>query len=299
VFVLVSSYKIPETIQDLKKYQEAGLQYNECNYYDSLVLYDELLAKYNRSVPIALNLVDASMEQQNYYYASYIINTYLVGRELNDGDYNAVTKHIDLLDKYYGVVAKIDEISAEADQKKMADMERIQYLSQQVNQLDEQEFDKSMKLFYSAMMESDNEKGLLILKQAYDLEPRYTFLLSYIGNMQRFLNRKEDALKTYQAALELNKTDYNAIRGLAILDLLAGNKEKGLEQAQKSYEIAPYELYIPETLIIALYENGRPEEAQAIMEEAKQNEYVFDGELDAYINGNMTLEQYYISQGGE
>lgn len=173
------------------------------------------------------------------------------------------------------------------------------FLKNQLRALDDKEYDKAIKLFYLAMLEEDPKNSISLLEEACELEPEYTFMIAYIGNIQRGYGMKEEAFKTYEKALELNKTDYMAIRGIGILELLSGNKEKGLELARQAFEIEPFGVYVPETLVIALWENGKLEEAQELIEHHKQNEYVFEQELDSYLKGNLTMEEYFTHQGGE
>ncbi|HHY81365.1 MAG TPA: hypothetical protein GX505_01640 [Clostridiales bacterium] len=299
VILLAASVKnIPESIKDLKAYQDAEAKYYDKYYYDSLVLYDELYQKYPDSVLLAVKLMQACIKQQNFDYAAYIIDNSLVGKEVDDSDYKLITESIDLLDRYYSLVSKVDEIITEL-QSDPVHLSDPGYLYEQINLLDEEEYDKALKLFYLAMLEDKPEDAVDLLQQAYYAEPRFTFLLGYLGNAQRSIGMKDEALATYEKALEHNKTDHLAIRGIGILELLSGNKEKGLELVQKAFEIAPFDTYVSEAMVIALCENGKREEAEQLIEDYLQNEYIFNEELYSYLNGSITLEEYFTYQGGE
>lgn len=110
ILLVISIRNIPLSITDLKAYQKAAVKYDDKYYYDSLVLYDELYQKYPDSVPIAINLVQACMKQQNFYYAAFVIDNSLAGREINESEYNLLEQTVELLDRYFIAFTKADEI---------------------------------------------------------------------------------------------------------------------------------------------------------------------------------------------
>lgn len=72
--------------------------------------------------------------------------------------------------------------------------------------------------------------------------------------------------------------------------------EQGLANIQMAYDRAPDEEYVKETLMIALTENGRFEEAQQRKDEFEAAGETFDQEFEDYLSGMISLHDYYIDE---
>ena len=83
------------------------------------------------------------------------------------------------------------------------------------------------------------------------------------------------------------------IRSYATLELVEGNLAQGLDYASQAYAIYPEGDYVIDTYIVALAANGMMEEAQRLVEQYEKD-YMFDDDLYDFLDGNMTLEEYYI-----
>ena len=92
----------------------------------------------------------------------------------------------------------------------------------------------------------------------------------------------------------MNKEDYSVMRSYATLELVEGNLEKGLDFALKAYELYDEGNYVVDTYIVALVANGRIDEAKELAKEYEDKDYEFDEEFYSFLDGNMTLEEYYI-----
>ena len=92
----------------------------------------------------------------------------------------------------------------------------------------------------------------------------------------------------------VNKEDYSVMRSYATLELVEGNLEKGLDFALKAYELYDEGNYVVDTYIVALVANGRIDEAKELAKEYEDKDYEFDEEFYSFLDGNMTLEEYYI-----
>ena len=104
----------------------------------------------------------------------------------------------------------------------------------------------------------------------------------------------DEAKQVYQHALELNACDATAMRGVSILQLLEGEKALSLKTIQRAYEIEPYGLYIAESLAIALCENDMRGEAETLLEQLVGEGLQIEEDLQGYMYGNLTLQQYYL-----
>ena len=80
------------------------------------------------------------------------------------------------------------------------------------------------------------------------------------------------------------------------MELTEGNLDEALSYAQKAYEMYPEGEYVADTYIIALAANGQQEEAETLTQELENAGYYFDDEFYAILNGELTLEEYYIGE---
>lgn len=300
LLLIVSSFNINSSIKDYKLYKDAETQFfNRC-YSDAENAYFELSNKYEKSIPIAIGLFESAMMAGDYEFAGIIFEERIVGRNLNDSEYNKVMRHYDYLDSYFSTLNRIDEIYA-ANENASVEQFKDKLIEELNGMVDKPEYSKSLVLFNLGLLAENTGDALVLLNEAYKAEPDYSnYILSYIGNLHRNSGDFEGAEKFYKDALEFNKTDAAAIRGMAVLELLKGDKAKGLELARRALEIHPYETHIPETVVIALCENGKRDEAINLMEEYKNDEYVyeFDADLEKYLNGQISINDYYVENEG-
>lgn len=54
--------------------------------------------------------------------------------------------------------------------------------------------------------------------------------------------------------------------------------------------------YVIDTYIVALVANGRADEAKELVKEYEDKEYLFDDDFYDFLDGKMTLEDYYIGE---
>jgi Flp pilus assembly protein TadD len=85
------------------------------------------------------------------------------------------------------------------------------------------------------------------------------------------------------------------MRGLGVLLLLQGDTAEGLAEIQRAFAIESNDLYIADTLIVALNENGQREEALKLRDELAAQGAEFEADLGEYLDRKLSLEQYYMS----
>jgi Flp pilus assembly protein TadD len=81
---------------------------------------------------------------------------------------------------------------------------------------------------------------------------------------------------------------------MGILKMLEGDKEAGLADVQKAFDLNPEENYVRETLVIALMECGQKEKAEELRQQFEAEGIEFDVDFLSYLNGEVSLHDYYV-----
>ncbi len=76
--------------------------------------------------------------------------------------------------------------------------------------------------------------------------------------------------------------------------MLEGDKEAGLADVQKAFDLNPEENYVRETLVIALMECGQKEKAEELRQQFEAEGIEFDVDFLSYLNGEVSLHDYYV-----
>lgn len=244
---------------------------------------------------MAIKLADIAMEYGYYDYAAYAINNYLVGKELSNNNYVKISGYIDRLDIYYDTCDLSEEILetiGETDDF----YEIIETYNQKLSQyIGNEKYDQALIYYCLGYMTADYDRGIEYFKKCVEINPCYFDAQAQIAIYYR---RKGDLGKARQILEEtyaINRENYAVLRAFATLELTEGNLESGLDFASRAYEMYADGDYVVDTYIIALAANGRIDEARALVSEY-ESEYVFDEDLYVFLDGNMTLEEYYIGE---
>ena len=81
---------------------------------------------------------------------------------------------------------------------------------------------------------------------------------------------------------------------MAILKMLEGDLESGRNLAKEAYDMNPDGNYIKETYLIALSQSGMKAEAEKLQEEIIKKDGALDEDTVMLLNGDITLENYYV-----
>ncbi len=249
----------------------------------------------------AIKLADLGMEYAYYDYAAYSITNYLSGKEVSDYQYDKINGYIKQLENYYATYDLYSEIGEEVFTG-MEDTEDAENLLDEFNSRMSQYigvagYDQALLYYYLGYMSSDEEARIAYFKECIGLNPHYYDAQAQIAVYYRRRGELDKARQQLEEAYRLNKEDYSVLRAFATLELVEGNLEKGLDFAIQAYKINPQGEYAVDTYIVALAANGRNEEAEALRKEYTDMDiYVFDEELNDFLEGKMTLEEYYIGE---
>ena len=295
---LFSMIEFIPALSDFRDYLEAGRHMEAREYTFAYRKYAAVLEKYRFSVPLILKTADAAASAQYIGGLAVVIDNYLMDKNLTDSEYARAKAHINLLDLYYGTYSEVDKIFAEANETFTIDDDPVLslwFVQERLTELLSKDgIDRTYIYFLLGNMSQDYEYAVTCFKYATESDPRFTYPYAYYGNALRRTWRMDQAREVYQKAIELNACDELAWRGLGVLDLLEGQKSRGLESIRYAYQIDRYTLYVADSLIIALVENGLRDEAMALLEEIVSEGFQVEEQLQAYLDGNLSLTEYYM-----
>ena len=296
LLLVVALIKVPKTLNCYKIYQSAKVEAHTGEIYKALIGMQQVLETYPDSVPAAEQAIELAMDYGYYDFGAYLINEYMVGKEVNDSTYAKLTMYSNKLTRYYNTYDKLEELNQNVDVN-MSEEELLAWLKQELLAcLDDPEQYPAMIYYYLGNLSSDSAEAQRYLEAGIKEDPKLTMTATALGTLKRRSGDFEGAKELYQDILKRDKTDPSALRTMGILCLLEGDKQQGLEYVRNAYEVDPEALYIKETMIIALMENGKTEEARNMKKQFDEQGEVFDEEFAGYLDGSITLHDYYVDE---
>ena len=148
-------------------------------------------------------------------------------------------------------------------------------------------------------MTADEETRINYLRECIAINPYYFDAQAQIATYYRRQGELGQARQALEEIYEVNKEDYAVLRSYATLELVEGDLEKGLDYARQAYEIYEDGDYVIDTYIIALAANDQLDKARELVSEYEGRDYIFDDDLYEFLDGNMTLVDYYIGEQQE
>lgn len=128
------------------------------------------------------------------------------------------------------------------------------------------------------------------------INPCYYEAQAQIAVYYRRQGDLDKAREILEAVYATNKEDYSILRAYATLELAQGNVKDSIDYARRAYEAYPEGNYVVDTYAVALAANDRLEEAWELVEEYEDEGYAFDDDLYDFLDGKITLEDYYIGE---
>lgn len=287
---VLSSYRNYAEAERLMKVSEYSLAYKK---------YFEVLEKNNSSVSLILKTAKAAMSAQYFGELAEILDTYLVEKNLSNSEYSKAMEYSGFLGIYSDTINEVDSIFQEAyemfseeDDSSFAN----QFICSKLNELLLNEnLDKAYIYFSLANISQDFLSSADYFKLSIAQDSRLTYMYAFYGNLLRRQGDFDQARQIYRTAIEQNACDALSWRGLGVIELLEGEKSHALELIKYAYGLEPNGLYVPEALIIALCENGLRDDAVAVLDKITAEGYQIENDLQEYLNGTLSLEQYYLN----
>lgn len=297
VILVAAMVRTPRVLHDYKLYTEAKTQAAVGDIYPALLGLEEVMEHYPDSVPVGERMVDLAMAHGYYDAAAYAMNTYLSGKSVSDSTYSKLTGYSKKLNRYYDTSDRIEELMSgmtlnQSEEEQREALEEIR--SELLSMTEQSEYDKSLAYYYLALLSEDEGKVIGYLEKSAEADPLFAVPNVYLGTYYRRMGRLDEARACYDNVLTVDRQNSSALRAMGILNLLEGNLKEGLSHIQTAYDINPEEEYINETLIIALMENGKIEEAEHLKQEFDEQGAEFDADFQQYLSGAVGLRDYYI-----
>ena len=292
VLMIISFVCLPGSLEPYRVIEGAEKKANEGYIYSTLNDLDVLAEQYQDSNRVPILLVDIAMEHGYYDYAAYAINTYIAGKEVSDSEYNRLESYSAVLDRYYNTYDAYDVMLSEAPDA--SDETVADVIAQLDALLDNPEYDPATIYYYMGYTSLDDATRCEYFEICYQLDPTYTDAAAQAANSYRRAGNLEKARELVESAYDEDKEAPAALRSLAVIEMLDGNSKKGLTLAEEAYQLNRDEYYVSDTYIVALVVNGSMEEAQELKDSLEEEGYEFDDDLRKFLDGEMTLEEYYI-----
>jgi len=242
-------------------------------------------------------MIDVSMEYGYYDTAAYVMDNYLSGMNIKEPDYSRMNAYYTQLINYYKTCDAIDVIlKANSAPQDSGDTDYSAITNSLEAMLEEPDQDYAVIHYYLGLLSIDDfEFAKNQLQQAYDMNPECFDVRVQLGVMYRRLGEYDKAEALNNEALHKDKSDSGALRSAAIILMLEGDMEGGAASAKKAYDAYPDGTFVRETYVIALTENNQEEEALKIQNEMTSVGEELDADTAKLLNGDITLENYYVS----
>jgi len=288
--------QMPKDLADYRLYATAETEIEHGMLYDTLSQLEQAAQRHPDSTDLAVRLVTLSMDYGCYDFAAYSMNTYLTGKSLSDTVYGEMIHYQNILNRYYDT---LDELQAVSDQLgDDTDPELAAVIFKEKLQDLEKDPDMYQPLiwYYLAQFSEDPEEYKSCLLRCLEGNPMDFTAMSDLGTRLRRDGDLEGARSYYEQVLHYEKTEALACRGMAILSLLNGEKEEALTWAQTAYESNPDAVYVRDTYLVILSENGKTQEAEQIKQEMADAGTPVEEDTQALLNGEITVREYYLEE---
>lgn len=302
VLMVVAMARTPGIIRMYKMYYQAELQSYRGDVYPALLNLETVMEAYPSSVPVAVSMIDIAMDHGYYDAAAYTLSTYLEGKEVDDSTYSRMMRHTKRLNRYYDTMDQVDELYAsfgealgQEDLDGEAPIAALQGLRDDLEEMTKNaDLDKGLLYYYLATLSEDEEAHREYLEASVEADPKLGFPEVELGTFRRRTGDLEGARECYESVLRNDNSNTGALRAMGILKMLEGDKEAGLADVQKAFDLNPEENYVRETLVIALMEYGQKEKAEELRQQFEAEGIEFDVDFLSYLNGEVSLRDYYV-----
>lgn len=300
--MVLAMARTPGIIKMYKMYYQAELQSYRGDVYPALLNLETVMEAYPSSVPVAVSMIDIAMDHGYYDAAAYTLSTYLEGKEVDDSTYSRMMRHTKRLNRYYDTMDQVDELYAsfgealgQEDLDGEAPLAALQGLRDDLEEMTKNaDLDKGLLYYYLATLSEDEEAHREYLEASVEADPKLGFPEVELGTFRRRTGDLEGARECYESVLRNDNSNTGALRAMGILKMLEGDKEAGLADVQKAFDLNPEENYVRETLVIALMECGQKEKAEELRQQFEAEGIEFDVDFLSYLNGEVGLHDYYV-----
>lgn len=295
VLLALSMFTFPQNLKNYRIVEGAEIRANKGYVYSTLNALNNIAMEDPETNKVAIKIVDVAMQHGYYDFAAYALDNYLVGEDVTETEYDRLSAYSDKLDQYYNTYDAYDNMYAQISQDESGVEEAYQEIIGQLEELlGDTYYDQPTIYYYMGYTEQDDVKRREYFETCYEMDPTYTDAASQAANSYRRAGDLENAQKLLESAYREDRESASVLRSYAVLEMLSGNTKRGLALAEEAYQQNPDEYYVADTYIMATAVNGDIEGAKTMREGFESEGYEFDDELTQYLNGECTLEDYYM-----
>ncbi|MBE5975842.1 MAG: hypothetical protein E7251_14730 [Paenibacillaceae bacterium] len=288
--------RFPKVIKSYKIYVKAEAKAANGDIVEAIQGLHTVVEQYPGSVPVAVRLTDIAMEGGFYDDASYVISNNLSGKKIEANTVARLNRYIDKLDRFFHTYDTVQNMQSQLEEAKSKE-EVLQTGYNYLNQLlSDPEQDKALVYYYMSMFAGDAGQARSCLENSIQEDDNMLDAKVQLATLSRRQGDLQYAENCYNQVLLADKTYSSASRGLAIIRLLEGKKEEGLNLASYAYEQNAEGDYVWETYLIALKENAKNTDADALVKEYVSKGNELDADIKSYLDGNLSLHDYYIDE---
>ena len=296
VLLLISMIRFPKTLGDYKIYVSAESRIENGELYEGLTDLLTIVEKYPHSTELSGKLVRLAMKYGCYDYAAYTIDNYLVGKEVSDNLYYEVDNAMDILDRYYNTMDTMQKLSEELAPTLSVEEIAETIRNQCLDLVNDKTQDPALLYYYASLFTQNSQEQRTYLQNAVEYNPMMFDAHVSLGTLDRREGDLASARERYNKVLSIDKTNPSALRAMGILDMLEGNMELGLAEAEQAYQVNPDYTYVRETYMIALALTGDEAKSKEIEAEIEAAGEVLEDDTYKLLAGEITLQDYYIGE---
>ncbi len=294
---VICMIRFPKILSDYKVYKKAESRITKGETLLAITDLYDLAERYPDSTPILTKSIKLSMENGYYDIAGYLMDTYLTGKSLSDSEYELMDRYYTQLECYYTTYDMIEQLFStvsNTDTVNEVEYEELKVSLEALLQEDGQDY--ASIYYYLGIIESDPKAAQNYMQNCYNTDPECFDVRVQLGALYRRMGDYATAEQYNKEALAKEKTDSGALRSMAILKMLEGELESGLNLAEDAYNSYSDGTYVRETYLIALSMNGMEAEAEKIKDEIIKSAGALDDDTLKLLNGEITLENYYVEE---
>lgn len=289
-------FQMPKQLTDYRIYATAEARIQQGMLYDTLSQLEQTAQRHPNSTDLAVRLVTLSMDYGCYDFAAYCMNTHLAGKSLSDTTYGEMIHYQNILNSYYDTLDELQAVSDDLGEDTEQELAVVIIKEKLEDMKGDPKMYQPLVWYYAAQFSEDPEEYKASLLKCLEENPMDFTAMSELGTRLRRDGDFESARSYYEQVLRYEKTEALACRGMAILNLLDGNNEEALTYARTAYESDPDALYVRDTYLITLFENGMMAETEQMKQEMEDAGTPMEDDTKALLSGEISLREYYVEE---
>lgn len=296
ILIGVTFIRFPKVIKSYKIYEKAEAMAANGEVVEAIHGLHTVVEQYPNSVPAAVRLTDIAMGGGYYDDASNVLSNSLSGKSMDETTLARMNQYIDKINRFYNTYETVQNMQTSMEYAKSDEEALMMGYNYLMQQLIDPKQDKALLYYYMSMYSQDVDEARNCLEKCINEDDKILDAKIKLASLSRLQGDLQYAESCYNEVLLADKSYSGAWRGLAIIRLLEGKKEEGLNLALKAYDQNPQGDYVWETYLIALKENEKNTDADTLVQEyiSKGNE--LDADFKSYLDGNLSLHDYYIDE---